>query len=193
MNITQLRRILEAHNIPLDEWGKGKARTVEQFLKELNSGESLLTSVDGELFRSSQGSVVEIHYFDCNLRQHYMLTELHQILANGRIITRDIPFSIGEKILPNESSLDAARRAFKEELGITEKIALREKIGYTQGPVPSTSYPGIITSYYVDVWFADLPHHLYKKEGYTEVQSDKTSEFVWTPYHIWKGWFPKPV
>ncbi|MBP9763216.1 MAG: hypothetical protein KBD10_00530 [Candidatus Pacebacteria bacterium] len=187
MNIEQLRRFLESYDIPLDKWGKGKAKTLENFLKELNSGESQLTSVDGKLFRSALGSVAVIHYFDYPF--HSVLTEVHQIMSNGKIYSRDIPFSIGEKVLPNESSLEAVYRAFKEELAIEEKLKLRERPGYVQGPVPSTSYPGIITTYFVDVWFAMMPKHLYKRV-YTEVQPDKTSQFVWTPYYIWKSRFP---
>ncbi|MFA7193327.1 MAG: NUDIX hydrolase [Candidatus Paceibacterota bacterium] len=180
MNITQLHRILESHDISIDEWGKGKAKSLENLLHEINSGESILASVEGKIYRAAIGSVVRVYrLYNGGL---CVLTEGKQVFADGTVHRRDLPFSVGEKVFPGESSLEAAQRAFKEELGIDEKIEFNRHSEYVQGPVPSTSYPGILTTYFVDVWSVFMPSHLFRKEGYVEVQPDKTSYFFWIPY-----------
>jgi hypothetical protein len=189
MNIQQLRRLLESHDIPLDKWGKGKAKTPESLLQEIDSGESLLTSFDGRLYRSLGESFVQISFFE-GAYTHLVLHKGHQTFENGRNSNFELlPFSIGKKIRPNESSLETAYRAFKEELGIDEKLDLREREGYVLGPVPSISYPGILTTYNVSVWYGMMPKHLFKSV-YIETAPERTSYFFWTPNYIWRNWFP---
>lgn len=177
MNIEQLKHLLVANGIPLDEWGKGESKTLFDLHSELSLGESTLSVEDGKVIRTSFGAVANIYYqFGEDILK---LREEKQVFSDGRECRRNLDFSIGEKVKKGESSIDAVKRAFREELGIEDELHMTELTSYDKGPVPSVYFPGLFSIYKVDRWAVLLPERLFKLNGYVEVQPDKTSYFSW--------------
>jgi len=177
MTQEKLIEFLKAGNVSINEWGKGEAKTIEHLLEEINSGEAEISYKDGKILRIAYGAVLDVYYRDGN--RILKLKELKQVFKDGRERSRSLDVSIGEKMKPDEHSLDAVNRALREELQITEKLYLVAMPLVVKGPVPSVSFPGLLTKYIMHAWYVYLPKHLYKPEGYIEEQSDKTNYFVW--------------
>jgi len=175
----ELLSLLQAYNIPLNEWGVGKAKTFEHLLSELESGEAEIVESKVGLLRSSQGAILTVFYTDGI--STWRLKEDRQVFKDGREKRRDLgnEMSIGEKMHREEDPVEAAYRALREELSITERVELHVKPHKTKGPVASESYPGLMTYYTMNVFEVFLPKHLYKPEGYIERQKDKTNYYVW--------------
>lgn len=177
MNKVELVAFLEAHQIPLCEWGKGEAKTLDHLFAEIDSGEAVIEKEGVGLVRIVSGSVVDVCYQLDNVVLR--LKESKQVFSDGRERSRSLDASIGEKIRPGERALDAAHRALREELGILDDLVLTSLPLVAKGPIPSVSFPGLMTKYVSYRWQVFLPARLYKPEGYVERQPDKTSYFVW--------------
>lgn len=183
MDRLELLAFLYEHGVTVDGWGKGKAKTVDHLLQEMNSGEARITKVGNQLIREAEGVVVHT-YFD--LRGKVLkLTEDKQVFRDGRMKPRGIEHAPAEKMRPGENTFEALRRAFHEELGFDEDEASRLVFDFksktVKGPVPSESFPGLITLYTLHEFETWLPTHLYKPGGYVEYQEDKITYFVWVP------------
>jgi hypothetical protein len=134
-----LRRWLAAMRIPVDKWGTGDAKRVEDLWAELRAGDSVLTGDNQPKRRTSFVSVVI-------RRDDKILTETAQELATGEIRARHWP--PGEKKRPDEAPEEAGFRCLEEELGVPRELCRivsvtplepQEKI--------SPSYPGLTTLY----------------------------------------------
>jgi len=176
MQKDELWVFLKAHNVPLQRWGKGEAKTLDHLLAEITAGEATLTEKQGRLVRLVEGATLNVYYSDGHTS--WALVEETQVFNDGRSRTRDV-VGIGEKMRLGEDPKDCAYRALSEELGITEKLQLVPKSLSTKGPVPSQSFPGLESVYVTHIFDVFLPEHLYRPEGYKEKQSDKISYFVW--------------
>jgi 8-oxo-dGTP pyrophosphatase MutT (NUDIX family) len=174
---SQLISLLNAHDIPLDLWGKNDAKTIGHLLRELESGEITLTKEGDSLLRNAIGSALNVYYQE-NEETLY-LKETKQVFKDGRTRTRDLTTSIGEKAKPGEDPLETAQRALSEELGISENLLLTPEPTEIKGPIPSTSYPGLISRFIIYKYKTFIPAHLFKAEGYKEEQEDKTNYFEW--------------
>ena len=189
MNRGELMRLLLGHNIPVGTWGTGKAKTFEHLFAEVTSEEVAVEveEAGGQIFgtvirprtvrRTVYGSIVRIYYDDGETS--WKLVEQKQVFKDGRLRPRSLQGSIGEKLKRNELPETAARRAMAEELGITEPLSLDTFPPIIKGPLPSDSYPGLESVYYMHIFEVYLPTHLYKPEGYIEHQEDKDNYFVW--------------
>lgn len=170
--------LLLQFNVDVDLWGKGKAKTVEHLLIEINTGECQLIKLNGELLRLVTGPGLNVFYKDGD--QILKLKEEKQVYNDGRVRVRaDLETSIGEKLKPGESSLDAARRALAEELDIKSDLELIPADPITKGPITSVSYPGLKTKYIFEVFDVYLPTESYRPDGYIEEQTDKKNYYVW--------------
>ena len=179
MNRKSLMTLLRSFKVPIETWGTGEAKTLDHLYAEISSGEAALTVVNGKLRRYALGITVLVHYIGDGPEKK--LVEKEQVFRDGRRKTRALQgnMSIGEKMRPSEDALSAAYRAFKEELKIEERLPLQVLRPFVKGPIPSISFPGIETLYYIHAFMAWIPPHLYKRDGYTEEQEDKTTYFIW--------------
>lgn len=173
----ELEALLKKYNIPTEKWGLGESKTIEHLIAELDSGEVILVEDGGDLIRLVNGSGLNVYYQDGT--DVFRLKEARQVYKDGRTRIRDIDTGIGEKCKFGESPDSAARRALSEELGITEELILIPKTRVVKGPVSSVSYPGLKTKLITEIFDVFLPSHLFKKDGYTEVQEDKTNYYIW--------------
>ncbi len=173
MNKDTLVRLLTGCGILVEQYGIGKAKTLDQLLDEINDGETELV-----LRRSVKVIALNVFYKDDD--KELILVEQKQVLLDGRERPRTLDSSIGEKMLADEVPLEAARHALKEELEIEEMLDLKEGEPFERTSV-SPSYPGLSTHYRFFRFSVYLPDHLFKPEGYIIKEADKTTYFVWKP------------
>jgi hypothetical protein len=174
-----LRNYLTGHNIQVDNWGKGSAKTLEHLLKEINEGETVLAERGNELLREIKVASITVTYDDGG--DKYVLVEDRQEFNDGRVRRRALEGSVSEKVLPSETPEAAAERGLKEELGITDvklvKTAEKEEIEESQ------SFPGLKTMYSIYRFNAELNEEAYwmfrPPTGFVEKQGDKKTFFVW--------------
>jgi hypothetical protein len=169
---------LTAASIPLDQWGTGKAKTVDHLLEEVNGGETVLSCNQDGLLREVSVAAITV---TCSIgEKNLILREDRQVFGDGRVRRRKLETTMGEKMQPGESPIDAARRSIREELGIQDdKLRVIDGGFLARGPEESPSYPGLRSLYRFFRFSVDLPVKHYRREGYTEEQGDKTTYFVW--------------
>jgi 8-oxo-dGTP pyrophosphatase MutT (NUDIX family) len=171
-----LRNYLTGHNIQVDNWGKGSAKTLEHLLKEINEGETVLVEKGDELLREIKVASITVLYEKDG--ETYVLSEKEQVFSGGRKRERTKPKgSLSEKFKSNEEPNAAAKRAIQEELGIVGDINLTYD-GEAVEIGESQSFPGLKTSYNLHRYTAKLTDKQYKPE-YVEEQDDKKTFFVW--------------
>jgi NUDIX domain len=174
-------KLLRKHKIPLATWGIGKAKTFNHLMQEITSGEAELVETKQGLTRRARGAIVGV-YFNDNGTQLF-LREDRQEFIDGRVRSRDLDTSVGEKLAPGEEPRAGALRALTEELGFSSeevsRLTLVPEDTRIKGPVPSDSYPGLQTLYIMHPFSVTIPSALYRPEGYIERQEDKTSYFLW--------------
>jgi hypothetical protein len=169
---------LKAHQIPIETWGTGKAKTVDHLVKEVVEGEAVLTTTEtGELVR--QISVIGMDVFHKGADgKTYKLVEDKQVFKDGRERRRELPTSMGEKVQPGEDLDEAAVRAVREELGVEGDLPV-EHVNTTRKVRESNSYPGLNGEYVIHDYRSWLTSEQFKQEGYIERQADKDVYFVW--------------
>ncbi len=178
MLISELRALLEAHNVPFREWKPAPVRRLQALHTQVASGEVVLVEHSGRLLREIIGSAVHVFYRD---RERVLrLREDRQVFNDGRVRHRRFGHSVGEKLKPGEEPLAAALRALKEELHIATDLPLCPSGVLELGPYPSELFPGLWTFYRTHVFETWLSTELYRADGYIETQPDKTSYFVWS-------------
>jgi len=172
---SELIEKLKSYNIPLKQWGTGEAKKINHLAKEVAEGESTLIDKDGEIIRSVGLVHIDVLYKagDLNLQ----LIEDRQEFKGGRIRRRELT-GISEKLKPGENPLTSAKRSLTEELGIDEEC-LVEDLGINEKIQVSPSYPGLKTLYTKHEMLTYLPRSAFRIDGYTEVQPDKNTFFIW--------------
>ncbi len=170
----ELKALLLKHGINLSDFGKGKAKTLEHLLTEVQDGEAQLIERDGELIRHLEVLNIDVISEVGGIR---WLVEDRQEFADGRRRKRDLPASVSEKLHAGEEPLNAVTRALKEELGIS-KFKISSPFSRKVESLESPSFPGLMSEYVlhkVDVLIDPTEH----KPTYEERQADKTTFFVW--------------
>lgn len=179
MTKQQLVALLQKHAIDVARFGTGSAKTLAHLFAEIVDGETLLAEVDRRLVR--RVGVLGVDVFADIDGARFRLIEDRQVFNDGRERRRNMPTSISEKLHQGENVLEAVTRAMNEEIGISEFKLMTPTPCTRTEVVDSPSYPGILSEYTkheVDVLIASSA---YKAEGYREIQSDKTTHFVWVP------------
>lgn len=156
---------------------RGGAKTIGHLLNEIQIGETLLTVRDGALLR-----LVRVLFIDVACETGGIWQRLHedrQEFVDGRLRRRNLTTSLGEKIGQGENSNElSVIRALREELGIERYVVARAvKTEESEGTIGS--FPGLhshLTGYY---WQVEIFPEDFCQNGYIEVQSDKSTFFVW--------------
>ena len=182
MDEAALLGLLARHHIPVEQWGKGQAKTVGHLLREVAAGQSILRELDGELVR-------EVHVLWADVMHVagdggvFLLREAYQELiddSDRRIRTRTLPASIGEKIVPGEDPGEAAARALRKKLDI-ESFVARYELTTSERLQPADSYPGLNCLYRdMQTVLLLVGDEHFRPEGYVGEQPGKNSYFVWT-------------
>lgn len=94
-SVVSLKVLLTDHGIKTDNFGRGKAKTIDDLLKELESGETKLVEQKGKLVRVLDIAGVNIYFDDESHR--YRLVQEKQVFADGRTRPRQTLFSVSEK------------------------------------------------------------------------------------------------
>jgi hypothetical protein len=182
INLDQLLQRLLAARIPIDEYGKGAAKTINHLLSEINEGEAILTvDTNKNVYRQ-----VNVLWLDviCNLSNGdaYILKEDRQEFKDGRVKVRSLDSSIGEKLKPFETIEEGVARALQEEIGV-DKIDSLYDIGYQERTFIPDTFPGIESTYKMYKFASVIPETSFVPEGYIEEQSDKTNYYTWELIH----------
>lgn len=144
------RAYLEANGVDTIAWGSGKAKRIQDLMKELEEKESTLQVVNKKLYRIT--GVVKLVVRHPELRSRHLMCYSQQ-MADGRKRSRNVLLS--EKKRADETPHNAALRAIKEELGSVSTLqadgivlrVLRESHIYWEELVESPSYPNLVTVY----------------------------------------------
>lgn len=168
-----LKSTLIRFNIPVENWGKGKAKSIEHLQKEIDNKETTLDIINDELIRTVYVVAVAVEY------NNKRLIEDKQEFNDGRVRRRGTR-RCGEKCIVGESPEESAVRCIQEEIGIKD-VTIND---FTNKEVEklermSMSYPGLKSIYYATLFTYNMPEKFYKPEGYVEVQSDKKTYFIW--------------
>lgn len=172
MNLAQL--LLE-NGISTDNWSHDLGtKTISDLQTEIELGESSLESIDGTLAR-----IVKVVKIVVNVRlgdRLFILVEDKQIFFTGAMRQRGIE-NLSEKVKPDETPLQAAYRALKEEIGLDfdgEIISTGEEIYHQNSP----SYPGLNSYYQMFNFQIILTAGDLDLIRFSEVQQDKISLFT---------------
>lgn len=177
-DLYELTAILQQSGIDTSLWGVGRAKTLRHLQKEIEEGEIVLThNTEGKLVRKLIVGEADIC---CILPdgKKYRLKEERQVFTGGRERRRNLPYAVSGKVKVNENLEDALVREVKEELGIEGEVLLVKK-GNREETRDSESYPGLKSEYNIHTFELTLTPEQFRKEGYKEVQQDKTTYFVW--------------
>lgn len=178
----ELVDILTKARVPIEEYGQGGAKTIQNLHKELMSGESVMRVSDKyELTRD-----VNVVWIDvvCSLSNGdvYLLREDRQEFKDGRIRRRSTPSSLGEKMQPGEDLDQAIMRALSEEIGV-DAIETLHKVGESEEKFTPPTFPGLETTYTSYSYVAVLPEAAFVADGYVEHQAEKDNYYVWDLIH----------
>ncbi len=171
----QIKQKLEKHGISTENWGVGKAKTLEHLVKEVLAGETHLVESGNELLRRVEFVHVEVYFSKDGVT--FQLIEDRQEFSDGRTRRRGLS-GVSEKMSPNENVMNAITRALREELGVTHSTDI-EYIGREDETIDSPSYPGLKTEYKKHEGSVNLSERDFNPSGYIEVQKDKKTFFVW--------------
>lgn len=177
----ELSAYLSGFRIPLWKWGQGAAKEVSHLLNEINDGDTQLVEEGGGLIRKV--CFVNIEITGRISGRLNRLVEDRQVFNEGTQTERvrrrqELGGSVKEKIHPGESPEESASRAIHEELGIESKVDL-SKTRSENLDKESPSYPGLRSQYVATYFGVELKGDQVKPEGYKEVESDRTTYFVW--------------
>ena len=174
---SELRDLLISYHIPVQTWGVGDAKKIDDLYNEVRHGESILTEDrNKKLIRDV--SIVKIDILYKDKVGTYRLTEDYQEFSDGRrrVIKHECP--VGEKMKPHETPQQAFERALSEELAITRPIpgrAIKSRLVMKA----SRSYPGLICRYREHRFITTLPKKYYNADGYVETDGDRKTYFSW--------------
>ncbi len=177
VDLENLKELLNGYNIPIELWGTGKSKTINNLLDELDNDECSLEEKDNKLTRYIEFVGIKIYYIKDDER--FILKEDRQEFNDGRVRRRDMPSSVSEKMVFGEDPVIAAIRGIREELGVkieAHQLTKRSNLNYNGG---SLSYPGLDTKYKGHKFICNLIDDQFNPSGYVEIQKDKKTFFIW--------------
>ena len=173
----EIKKVKELKNVlPLERYGHGQAKSYQSLLNEISNGESQIIWENNKPIRCLKVARVKVICLDKELT----LYEDRQEFTDGRIRKRGFD-RLSEKMTIDEDPAIAAKRALREELGMSNNVLKLTPIhldGIDHEGLESPSYPGLLTRYEFHDFLAYFPVE-YWQEEFREVQADKTTVFVW--------------
>lgn len=176
-DLDNLKELLNSYNIPIDLWGTGKSKTINNLLNELENNECSLEEKNDKITRYIEFVGIKIYYNKDDER--FILKEDRQEFNDGRVRRRDMPSSVSEKMVFGEDPIVASIRGIREELGVkieAHQLTKRSDLNYNGG---SLSYPGLDTKYKGHKFICNLIDDQFNPSGYVEIQKDKKTFFIW--------------
>jgi hypothetical protein len=176
--LVDLENKLMRYSIPIQQWGTENAKTTEHLLDELNNEECIIRDEGGYLVRYIEFVGIRMLYKDKD-GITWLLKEDRQEFKDGRIRRRDMQASVSEKMKSGENPLVSAVRGIEEELGFKVESSQLIKLTPLYYNGGSQSYPGLKSKYVGHQFTCYLTHEQFVKNGYVEVQKDKSTFFKW--------------
>lgn len=181
MNLDALSDMLVRYGVPIERWGKGEAKTVEELYLELTARECQIAEERGSMLTRTVGAAgVNVFYRHAG-RGLLRLRESEQRFKDGRVRRRQLHASLNEKLGGSEDPLAAAERALAEEIGVHSPAALFTRGTKVLPAESSRSYPGLVTTCTMHFFDATIRGDDFRPEGYVERQATKSTFFVWEP------------
>ncbi len=176
-----LPQILEEFSIPLNKFGTGCHKTLDDLADEIARGESRL-DIDpssGRLVRVGSVVRLDVRYLPADSAP-LKLYEAEQRFVDGRIRHRPTEFAVWEKLKAGEDPDSGVLRALNEELHLegslhTQPWAISEVLR------DADDYPAICSRFKAFDFQVHLSPEQFCPGGYQEVQRDKTTIFLWRP------------
>lgn len=178
VNLEHLNAVLIDGGTPLDLWGTGEAKTVENLFDEITNEEArLFINEKGEIERHIETTLVEVIYVAKDVTV-YGLKELKQVFNDGSFIERELPTTLEERVKYSESPKDVGINLLSEKLNIDNQDEFMEFRSRTESK-PSHNYPGLTTCNTTHPYMAPIDEKDFKPDGYIEIQPDKTCYYIW--------------
>jgi hypothetical protein len=169
---------LNKHSIPIEDWGKGDAKSIRSLFNEIKEEDCILKEDEnGYLIRLIEFVGIRIYYRDGD--NTWLLKEDRQVFNDGRTRRREMPSSVSEKMKFDEDPVNAAVRGISEELGVDinrKQLIKRRDLNYDGG---SMSYPGLKTRYKGHQYSCYFTANQFDINGYVERQEEKSTYFTW--------------
>jgi len=152
---TDIKKTLEEHGIPTDGFGKGKAKSLEEFVLEVQRGASRLmldATQHKRVVRVVDLVLLRITFMTRSGNVKYLINTA-ELFPDGRGRT-DIYQLPGTKKEPYENSMETAERIIRERMQISAcelKFDFSCKEEYEE-KTDSASYPGIHTIYHTEIF-----------------------------------------
>jgi len=189
-----VEEFLKSHSIDSEQFGKGKAKSIQQLTKELLRGEStfMIDKNTNEVIR-----YVEIVWCKIFGPSGKLLVEKERVYTNGK--KRSVERMPGGKKQPLESVSSAARRILAKELTLPEEM-IRLDVSAASNEIDkesviedireSPSYPGLKSCYTIYIVPAEIVTDEATPELMSEFglpdESDFVSHEVTSDKHIWE-------
>lgn len=167
--------------VPLEKFGTGCHKSLEDLVAEIDNGECRL-SIDahsGRLFRAGAVVRLDVRYVTED-GVHLQLYEAEQRFSDGRCRRRPTGFAVWEKLRIGEDPDIGMTRALREELKLHGEFQAipGERSQIRRAP---DDYPSIHSLFTTFDFTVNLSHQHFVAGGYQEHQRDKTTIFLWRP------------
>lgn len=177
-DLEHLSSVLLDNGTPLDLWGTGGAKTVENLFDEITNKEArLFINKKGEIERHIETTLVEVIYIAKDVTV-YGLKEQKQVFKDGSFVERKLPTTFEERVKYGESPKDIGINLVSEGLNIDSPDEFMEFRSRTEIK-PSYSYPGLTTHNQTHPYMTPIDEKDFKPDGYIKIEPDKTSYYAW--------------
>jgi len=163
----ELREVLIEHEVPVESYGHGAAKTLGHLFEEIQLGECVLSIEDGKLVRRTTVLCLNIY------KDEFVLVEDKQVFtADKRTRHRTLDASTGEKMKYGENPIETAQRLIEEEMPFAWGYPVTFKETRTRQK-ESLSYPGLATLYELHFCEVTIPEN--EIPDVVVVEADKTA------------------